>query len=106
MSAGARHILERRVQEIERTIQSPATTNGAEIIHVKNTAQFMSDESGQGLAEYGIMLAILVGLVILVTGPFKNAIFGLFNKTDSTIESADVNSGTGTFVGPASLWAT
>ena len=46
---------------------------------------FWIDESGQGLAEYAILIALITLALIAVITPFRNAIMAVFNKVTGAL---------------------
>lgn len=44
-----------------------------------------SDESGQGLTEYALLIALVSLGLILVLGSFRNAIGNVFNNATNTL---------------------
>jgi pilus assembly protein Flp/PilA len=52
---------------------------------------FWNDESGQGLAEYALLLGlIVVGVVLIIKGMGKH-IVNIFTKANNSLNSADVS---------------
>jgi pilus assembly protein Flp/PilA len=49
---------------------------------------FVADESGQGLVEYALIIALVaIGLIAILT-LFRNAIGNVFNSTKNTLNNA------------------
>jgi len=49
---------------------------------------FVTDESGQGLVEYALIIALVaIGLIAILT-LFRNAIGNVFNATRNTLNNA------------------
>ena len=49
---------------------------------------FVADESGQGLVEYALIIALVaIGLIAILT-LFRNAIGNVFNATRNTLNNA------------------
>ena len=49
---------------------------------------FLADESGQGLVEYALIIALVaIGLIAILT-LFRNAIGNVFNQTRNTLNNA------------------
>ena len=49
--------------------------------------QFMSDESGQGLVEYALIIALVaIGLIVILT-LLRNSIGNVFNTTRNTLNA-------------------
>jgi pilus assembly protein Flp/PilA len=48
---------------------------------------FWTDESGQGLTEYALIIALVALLLIAVVWAFKDAIANVFNKMKSTLDT-------------------
>ena len=49
--------------------------------------QFMSDESGQGLVEYALIIALVaIGLIVILT-LLRNSIGNVFNVTRNTLDA-------------------
>ncbi len=50
--------------------------------------QFVSDEGGQGLVEYALIIALVaVGLIVILT-LLRNSIGNVFNTTKNTLDGA------------------
>jgi pilus assembly protein Flp/PilA len=50
--------------------------------------QFMSDESGQGLVEYALIIALVaIGLIVILT-LLRNSIGNVFNTTRNQLDQA------------------
>ena len=50
--------------------------------------QFASDESGQGLVEYALIIALVaIGLIVILT-LLRNSIGNVFNATRNTLNNA------------------
>lgn len=50
--------------------------------------QFLADESGQAMTEYGIVVALLaVALIVVAISPLGKSVFDLFDKLDDEINS-------------------
>jgi len=50
--------------------------------------QFMSDESGQGLVEYALIIALVaIGLIVILT-LLRNSIGNVFNETRNRLDNA------------------
>lgn len=50
--------------------------------------RFWTDESGQGLTEYALILALVsVGLIVIMV-VFRNAIGGIFSRIAEVLEAA------------------
>ncbi|MZQ76193.1 MAG: Flp family type IVb pilin [Peptoclostridium sp.] len=47
----------------------------------------LKDERGQGLVEYGLIVALIAVLVILVMGNFKDGVDGAFDNLITDIQS-------------------
>lgn len=50
---------------------------------------FWADESGQGLAEYAVLIALITLALIAVIRPFRQAIIDVFTAVTSALETAD-----------------
>jgi pilus assembly protein Flp/PilA len=50
--------------------------------------RFWNDESGQGLTEYVLIIALVAVGLILVLGVFRNAIGGVFDSATTQLNSA------------------
>jgi pilus assembly protein Flp/PilA len=48
---------------------------------------FVRDESGQDLAEYGLLLALIAVALVTAIGVFKNAIVNAFNRATSAMST-------------------
>lgn len=49
--------------------------------------QFMSDDSGQGLVEYALIIALVaIGLIVILT-LLRNSIGNVFNTTRNTLNT-------------------
>lgn len=55
----------------------------------KIASQFWNDESGQGLAEYALLLGLIVIGVVAVIAGMGGHIKNIFNKANDTLSSAD-----------------
>jgi Flp pilus assembly pilin Flp len=49
---------------------------------------FWKDESGQDMAEYALLLALIALVLVVAIGSFKSAIETKFNKATSTLNDA------------------
>jgi pilus assembly protein Flp/PilA len=50
--------------------------------------QFASDESGQGLVEYALIIALVaIGLIVILT-LLRNSIGNVFNETKNKLDAA------------------
>lgn len=49
---------------------------------------FWTDESGQGLAEYAVLIALITLALIIVIRPFRNAIIAVFNAVTGALQQA------------------
>jgi Flp pilus assembly pilin Flp len=47
----------------------------------------MSDESGQGMLEYILLLVVIVGLVLMLKEPLKNQVEGIQGKLKDSVGS-------------------
>ena len=47
---------------------------------------FWTDESGQGLAEYAVLIALITLALIAVITPFRNAIITVFNNVTAALQ--------------------
>jgi len=49
--------------------------------------QFMSDDSGQGLVEYALIIALVaIGLIVILT-LLRNSVGNVFNVTRNTLDA-------------------
>jgi pilus assembly protein Flp/PilA len=48
---------------------------------------FWTDESGPGLAEYAVLIALITVALIAVITPFREAIIGVFTKVVAVLQS-------------------
>ncbi len=46
---------------------------------------FVSEESGQGMVEYGLIIALIAVVVAVALGPLGNTIANMFNGLSSAI---------------------
>jgi pilus assembly protein Flp/PilA len=46
---------------------------------------FWTDESGQGLAEYAVLIALITLALVIVITPFRNAIIAVFNDVTTAL---------------------
>jgi pilus assembly protein Flp/PilA len=54
--------------------------------------KFMSDESGQGLVEYALIIALVaIGLIVILT-LLRNAIGNVFNTSRNELDAAPTTS--------------
>jgi pilus assembly protein Flp/PilA len=54
--------------------------------------QFMSDESGQGLVEYALIIALVaIGLIVILT-LLRNSIGNVFNTSKNALDAAPTTS--------------
>ena len=49
---------------------------------------FWNDESGQGLAEYAVLIALITLALIAVIRPFRQAIINVFNAVTAALGTA------------------
>ncbi len=49
---------------------------------------FWNDESGQGLAEYAVLIALITLALVLVIKPFREAIKNVFNAVTGALNNA------------------
>ena len=56
---------------------------------MKLAKAFWSDESGQGLAEYALLLGLIVVGVVLIIKGMGTHIKSIFNKANTSLASAD-----------------
>jgi pilus assembly protein Flp/PilA len=49
---------------------------------------FIRDESGQDMAEYALLLALIALVLVVAIGAFKDAIETKFNEATSTLNDA------------------
>ena len=52
--------------------------------------KMLRNKKGQGMVEYALLLAVVVGVVIFAKDPIKNAITAAFTKTETAIGAANV----------------
>jgi pilus assembly protein Flp/PilA len=53
--------------------------------------RFVSDESGQGLVEYALIIALVaIGLIVILT-LLRNSIGNVFNSTRNTLDQSPGN---------------
>ena len=50
--------------------------------------RLLSDESGQGLTEYALIIALVAVALVAILILFRNAIGGVFNKGAQTLNNA------------------
>ena len=48
---------------------------------------FWTDDSGQGLAEYAVLIALITLALILVITPFRDAIINVFNRVTEALQN-------------------
>jgi Flp pilus assembly pilin Flp len=49
---------------------------------------FVKDESGQDMAEYALLLALIALVLVVAIGAFREAIEGKFDEATSTLNGA------------------
>lgn len=49
--------------------------------------RFMKDESGQGLAEYAVLIGLVTLALVVVITPFRTAIINVFNAVTAALNS-------------------
>jgi pilus assembly protein Flp/PilA len=55
---------------------------------LKKTVSFMKDEEGQGMVEYGLIIALVaIGLIVAI-GLLKDNLIAIFNKVGATLGTA------------------
>ncbi len=55
----------------------------------------VKEEQGQGMTEYGLLLAVVVAVVVIALGIFKTQLTDLFNSVTAALQKA-VGDATGT----------
>ena len=55
-------------------------------------SKFMKDESGQGLVEYALIIALVAIGLIAILVVFRNAIGNVFKKSSDALNNAPSNS--------------
>ena len=55
-------------------------------------SKFMKDESGQGLVEYALIIALVAIGLIAILVVFRNAIGNVFKKSSDTLNNAPSSS--------------
>ncbi|WP_205694159.1 Flp family type IVb pilin [Clostridium sp. JN-9] len=48
----------------------------------------VKEEQGQGMTEYGLLLAVVVGVVVVAMGLFRNQLYNLFISVGDAIARA------------------
>ena len=56
---------------------------------IKLAKAFWNDESGQGLAEYALLLGLIVVGVVLIIKGMGTHIKSIFNKANTALKTAD-----------------
>ena len=54
--------------------------------------RFVSDESGQGMVEYILIIGLIVLVIIVALFVFRNAIIGFINKVGAWLDSQNMPS--------------
>ena len=49
--------------------------------------RFWTDESGQGLAEYSVLLTMITVVLVAVVDPFRESIMGVFSVVTTVVKS-------------------
>ena len=49
--------------------------------------KFMKDESGQGLAEYAVLIGLVTLALVAVITPFRTAIINVFNAVTTALNT-------------------
>lgn len=57
-------------------------------VRVQNWMARVREEEGQGMVEYGLIIALVAIGLIAVLGTMKGSLNGIFNKISSTLTSA------------------
>jgi Flp pilus assembly pilin Flp len=52
------------------------------------SSSFWLDESGQDMAEYALLLALIALVLVVTIGAFKDAILNKFEEASSTLNNA------------------
>jgi len=58
------------------------------VVMLQMLKSFWTDESGQGLAEYAVLIALITLALIVAIRPFRNAIIAVFSKVTSALNTA------------------
>lgn len=63
---------------------------------VKSFVKFMKNEEGQGMVEYGLIIALIAIALIVVLGLMKDSLVGIFTKIKDTLNGSAAASTSGT----------
>ena len=55
---------------------------------------FISEESGQGMVEYGLIIALIAVVLIVALGTMSGKLEGLFGKVSDELDKANSKPGT------------
>jgi pilus assembly protein Flp/PilA len=55
-------------------------------------ARFIADESGQGLIEYALIVALVATALIAILVLFRNSVGNAFNGSKNELNAAQINS--------------
>jgi Flp pilus assembly pilin Flp len=53
--------------------------------------KMLRNKRGQGMVEYALLMAVVVGIVIFAREPIKNAVTAAFVKTETAVTAANVS---------------
>jgi Flp pilus assembly pilin Flp len=54
--------------------------------------RFVADESGQGLSEYSLIVALVATALIAILVLFRNSVGNVFNTSKNELNEAQINS--------------
>ena len=54
--------------------------------------RFVEDESGQGLIEYSLIVALVATVLIAILVLFRNSVGNVFNESRNEVDKAQINS--------------
>jgi pilus assembly protein Flp/PilA len=54
--------------------------------------RFVTDESGQGLIEYSLIVALVATALIAILVLFRNSVGNVFNTSRNELDAAQINS--------------
>lgn len=54
--------------------------------------RFVADESGQGLIEYSLIVALVATALIAILVLFRNSVGNVFNESKNELNAAQINS--------------
>ena len=54
-------------------------------------ARFIADESGQGLVEYAMIVALVATALIAILVLFRNSVGNVFNSSTNELDAAQLN---------------